>query len=146
MVVFTICEAYLIGFSCAVINDGTIVIMAAFMTAAIVLALTLYAVFTKTDFTACGGIICVIGAAFLMFGLFSFLFGPTLHLIYCIIGVVIFGVYLIFDTQYIVGGKNRRFTIDKEDYIIGAIILYLDIINIFMYLLQILAALKGDSN
>jgi FtsH-binding integral membrane protein len=72
--------------------------MAAFMTAGIVVALTIYAMTTKTDFTVCGGALFIIGAGFCLFGLFSFMFGPTMHLIFCIIGVIIFGFYLIFDT------------------------------------------------
>ena len=68
------------------------------MTAAIVLALTLYAMLTKTDFTVWAGLLFVVGAAFLMFGFFSFLFGPTMQLVYCVLGVILFGVYLIFDT------------------------------------------------
>jgi FtsH-binding integral membrane protein len=78
LLAFTICEAYTVGFVCATVKDGFIVLTAAVMTAAIAIALTLYAVFTKTDFTACGGIITVLGAAFLLFSLFSFLFGPTM--------------------------------------------------------------------
>ena len=46
----------------------------------------------------------VIGCAFMILSLFSFLFGPTMRLIYCGLGVIVFGLYLIFDTQYIVGG------------------------------------------
>ena len=126
------------GFTCARVNDGLIVLAAAFMTAAIVIGLTIYALTTKTDFTACGGVICVIGCAFLIFSLFAFMFGPTMHLIFCVLGVIIFGIYLVFDTQYIAGGKHRKYTISKEDYILGALILYIDIINIFIYLLEIL--------
>jgi FtsH-binding integral membrane protein len=40
------------------------------------------------------------------------------------------------------GGK--RYELDIDDYIVGAIILYTDIITIFIYLLQILGG--GGSN
>ena len=49
------------------------------------------------------------------------------------LGVFLFGVYLIFDTQLIMGGKRYELSID--DYVVGALILYLDIIMIFLYLL-----------
>ena len=49
------------------------------------------------------------------------------------LGVFLFGVYLIFDTQLVMGGKRYELCID--DYIVGALILYLDIIMIFLYLL-----------
>jgi FtsH-binding integral membrane protein len=68
------------------------------MTAGIVIALTMYAFFTKTDFTVCGGTLFVIGASLLFFGLFCFLFGEVLRMIYCVCGVILFGIYLIVDT------------------------------------------------
>lgn len=43
----------------------------------------------------------------------------------------------------IVGGK-RKYTLGHDDYILAAIILYLDIINIFLYLLEILKGLTDD--
>lgn len=137
LLVFTVLEAYGIAFTCARVDPLT-VLAAASMTAAVVVGLTLYAVFTKTDFTMCGGAIAIIGCAFLVFSLFSFLFGSTMRLIYCVIGVIVFGFYLIFDTQYIVGGKNRKYSIDKDDYILGAMILYIDIINIFLFILDLM--------
>ena len=101
LLAFTLLEAYTVAFVCATVKEPLIVVAAAFMTAAIVIALTAYAVFTKTDFTACGGTITVIGCAFVIFSLFSFLFGPTMHLIYCILGVVIFGIYLVFQAFFL---------------------------------------------
>jgi FtsH-binding integral membrane protein len=56
-------------------------------------------------------------------------------MIICGIAVVIFSFYLLFDTQLIMGGK--RYEIEIDDYILGAIILYTDIITIFLYLLRI---------
>lgn len=130
---FTFCESYIVAFACAAVNDGQIVLMAAFMTAAMVGGLTLYAFTTKSDFTICGGMLFVVSACFLMMGLFMFLFGPAMRLIYCTLGVILFGVYLVVDTQLVIGGK--RYEISSEDYVFGAIILYLDILNIFLYIL-----------
>ena len=53
---------------------------------------------------------------------------------YCAIGVLLFSIYLIVDTQLIVN-KNG---LSKEDYILGALILYMDIVTIFIYILQLL--------
>ena len=93
---------------------------------------------TKTDFTMMGSMLFSLGALFLVFSLFSVFFGPTMRLIYCVLGVVLFSFYLIFDTQLIIGGEDKYAMIGNDDYILGAIILYLDIINIFIYILQIL--------
>jgi FtsH-binding integral membrane protein len=98
MFAFTFCEAWVVAFVCAVVGDGKLVVAAAFMTAGIVVALTIYALTTKTDFTVCGGMIWCIAAVFCIFGLFSVFWGPQLRFIYCVIGVIIFSIYLIFDT------------------------------------------------
>jgi FtsH-binding integral membrane protein len=63
------------------------------------------------------------------------MFNRTLHLIYAYLAVILFSFYLLFDTQLIMGGK--RYQIDIDDYIMAAMILYLDIINIFLQLLKI---------
>jgi FtsH-binding integral membrane protein len=95
---FTFCEAYVVAYSCAAVDDPMIILTAAFMTAGMVVGLTVYAFLAKTDFTTFGGVLFVLGAAFCMFGLFSFLFGSTTRLIYCLLGVILFGVYLVMDT------------------------------------------------
>ena len=98
MFAFTICDAYTVAFICAVVNDSLLVVQAAFMTAALVVGLTIYAVTTKTDFTICGGFLFAVGSIFLVFSLFSLFFGSTMRLIYCTLGVILFSIYLIFDT------------------------------------------------
>lgn len=51
------------------------------------------------------------------------------------LGVLIFGLYLIFDTQLILGKGRHKLSID--DYVLGALILYIDIIMIFIYILSL---------
>lgn len=58
--------------------------------------------------------------------------------------VILFGVYLVYDTQLIIGDKDREISID--DYIIGAMMLYIDIIRIFIELLKILSIVKNNRN
>ena len=78
--------------------------MAAAMTAAVTLALTIYAMTTKTDFTVMGGIFFVLGMTLLMFAIFTWLIGNYwLYVMYCSLGVIVYGLYLIFDTQLIMG-------------------------------------------
>lgn len=119
-------------------TDGKfVVIIAATMTLAITLAATLYAMFTKTDFTTKWGIILVILCALLFLGIFSiFWYDRFLLILYCTLGVILFGIYLIIDTQLILGGKRLQFSID--DYAAAAMLLYIDIIQIFMYILAML--------
>ena len=108
------------------------------MTLAIVIGLTVYAIFTPTDFTVKWGIIVVICVAMLMLGIFSlFVWSPFLTNLYCSLGVILFGIYLVIDTQLIIGRSSLGLSMD--DHVIGALILYIDIIQIFLYILQLLS-------
>lgn len=96
---FTLCESVVVAFICSNVEDKSTVAIAAGMTAAMVTGLTLYAIFTKTDFTTCCGMIVVIMVVMLTFGILAIVSGSkTLHLIYCSIGVILFGLYIIIDT------------------------------------------------
>lgn len=69
------------------------------MTTGLVIGLTIYAWKTKTDFTVYGGILWTLGIALFMFMMFSFLFRTHFtSILYSSIIVVIFGIYLVFDT------------------------------------------------
>jgi FtsH-binding integral membrane protein len=45
--------------------------------------------------------------------------------------------FLVFDTQMIIGGKKRKIQMSPEEYIFGALQLYLDIVYIFMMILML---------
>ena len=76
MLAFTFCEAYIVSFVCAVITDKQVVVAAAFMTAALVVAITIYAMTTSEDFTYWGGLVSAMTGCFMMFGIFCFWMGP----------------------------------------------------------------------
>jgi FtsH-binding integral membrane protein len=103
----------------------------------VVSALTLYAIFTRTDFTIKWGIVIVLFMAMLFLGIFSWIaWTPFLNTLYCSLGLILFGIYIVIDTQLIMGGK--RFQLSMDDYVVGALLLYIDIIQIFLYILMIL--------
>lgn len=134
---FTLCEAYMVGLICG-LSDPETVIMAAFMTLAVTIALTIYAYKTESDFTMMGGLLFVFGAIMLLFGIFMlFTDNPFLHIIYCCFGVLLYSMYLIYDTQLIIGEKKNKLSID--DYIVGAMMLYTDIIGLFLNILELLS-------
>ena len=96
---FTFCEAYLVAYVCSAVNDPKVVMAAVFMTAGIVFALTLYSMFTKHDFTVCGGMMFILTIGLMVFGFVCYwLGGATMRLIYLFMGVCLFGLYLIIDT------------------------------------------------
>merc|ERR1712072_130928 len=111
------------------------------ITMGVVILLTLFACQTKYDFTGYGPFLM---AALLIFVVFFFIagfwlrFNKVYNLVYACIGVLIFSALLIYNTQMIVGGKNRKHQLGPDDYVFGALTLYLDIINLFMFILSII--------
>ena len=57
-------------------------------------------------------------------------------------GALVFMVYIVYDTQLMIGGKHK-YSLDPEEYVFAALNLYLDIINLFLYLLSIIGASKN---
>ena len=104
--------------------------------------LTLYAFQSKIDYTAKGGLFIISLLSFILFGIFNIFFkNNILQIIYSIVGAVIFSGYIVFDTQLIIGGKSK-YQLAPNDYIIGAISLYLDIINLFIFILNLTSATR----
>ena len=121
------------------VYDVDEVMMALGITVVVVLGLTLFALQTKIDFTAMGGILMVAVLCLMMFGFFALIFrsNPIVNIVYASLGAFIFGVYIIFDTQLMMGGKHK-YALDPEEYIFASLNLYLDVINLFLFILQII--------
>ena len=127
------------------------VLLAAVATAGATIGLTLYAMTTKRDFTeftdyfygtyfysvgfGCSifcVIVCltIIDIFFIRTTFESKLIAFAFACIYC--------AYLLIDTQLILGGKHKNLSLDN--YVLGAVILYIDIIGLFLELLRILGS------
>lgn len=134
--------AALVGLSLSsifLVYTGQSVVRTFFVTAASFGALSLYGYTTKRDLSAMG--------SFLMMGLFGliiasvvniFLGSTALQFAISVIGVLIFAGLTAYDTQSI---KEMYFEGDASDtqgrkIVMGALRLYLDFINMFMFLLQ----------
>jgi len=63
-----------------------------------------------------------------------------LTVLYCYVGVMLFSIYLMYDIQLIIGGKSPLYRFSLESYVLGALALYVDIINIFAMLLTLFSA------
>ena len=125
------------------VYTGTSIAEAFFATAAGFLALSLYGYTTKRDLSGFGTflIMGVVGL-FVAMLLNMFLRSPALNLGISAIGVLIFAGLTVYDTQKI---KSIYFTVAgngeamAKTAVIGALNLYLDFINMFMFLLRFLA-------
>ena len=58
-------------------------------------------------------------------------------------GAVVFSLYLVYDTQLLMGGKHR-YSISPEEYIFAALSIYLDVLNIFLYILMIVGGARTE--
>jgi len=132
---FTATEGFLVGVICSTYTLNS-VMYAVIATGLLVGCLTLYAITTKSDFTGMGVYLFAALVVLLIFGLFCWLFPfPFMEKVYCCLGILIFSFYLIFDTQLIMGNGELRLGIDDSVY--AALNLYLDIIQLFLYILQL---------
>ncbi|XP_075259603.1 protein lifeguard 1-like [Convolutriloba macropyga] len=141
LIIFTLLFGSFLGvIACS--EDTDIVLFALGITVVVVIAVSLFACQAKVDFTSWIGVMFVISLVFFAFGiLMIFFYNRILTIVYGCIGALIFTVYLAIDTQIVMGGK--RYELNEEDWIQGAIILYMDICYIFMYIMIAAGAIKG---
>ncbi|CAF0892185.1 unnamed protein product, partial [Brachionus calyciflorus] len=141
LMVFTVLESILIGCISAQYKTDTIFI-ALGVTAVVVIALTIFAFQTKIDFTGFGIYLFVFALILMLFGLVAIILRSNLlHILYAAFGAGLFSMYLIFDTQLMIGGKHK-YSISPEDYIFAALNIYVDIINLFLLILRLVSAAK----
>jgi FtsH-binding integral membrane protein len=97
--IFTITEAFTFAYI-TTFYDAVSCIIAAGLTAGVTVVLTLYAIFTKTDFTVCGQMMWVITTVAIMLSLFTMFLSVNnvMHTLLAGVFVIIYGLYLIFDT------------------------------------------------
>jgi len=136
---FTLLEAGTIGIVVA-FYDTAIVLQALLITLGVFFGLTLFTLQSKWDFSGMapflfGGLI-----ALLMTGVVGIFipFSKTFDLIYAIGGSILFSGYVVFDT-YMIFNK-----LSADEFILGAISLYLDFINLFLNILRVLNNVNHD--
>ncbi|XP_043288245.1 protein lifeguard 1-like [Venturia canescens] len=139
LTIFTLAEGVLLA-SISSAYQADAVLMAVGITAVVCLGLTIFAFQTKWDFTAMHSVLFVALLILMLFGILAiFIHGKTMTLIYASLGAFVFSMYLVYDTQMMVGG-NHKYSISPEEYIFAALNLYLDVVNIFLYILTIIGA------
>ena len=100
--------------------------------------LSLFAMNTSRDFSAMGKMLFIALIVIVVASLINiFLGSPLLQLAVASIGAILFSAFILYDTQNIIRGAY-------ETPIEGAIALYLDFLNLFVSLLQILGIFGSD--
>eukprot|EP00200_Dunaliella_tertiolecta_P017200 CAMPEP_0202409954 /NCGR_PEP_ID=MMETSP1128-20130828/18084_1 /ASSEMBLY_ACC=CAM_ASM_000463 /TAXON_ID=3047 /ORGANISM="Dunaliella tertiolecta, Strain CCMP1320" /LENGTH=239 /DNA_ID=CAMNT_0049015389 /DNA_START=61 /DNA_END=780 /DNA_ORIENTATION=+ len=143
LALFTASEGLLVGYASSTYKTD-LVVQAFGMTAAVSAGLTLYALKSRHDFTSMGGFLYSMLLS-LVFGMFLNLFlgVPAMSLFLSMGGAALFSVYLIYDVQMLMGGTHK-FSLSPDEYIFGAIAIYLDIINLFLHILRILGSNRNN--
>ena len=107
LLIFTLGEAYLVSSICSfyALSQPEVLIFAGLGTVLITLTCTIYAFITKTDFTLMGSFMWILCASVLILVIFTWWLKWKLFLYNFVIAlcIFIFGIFLIFDTQLIVG-------------------------------------------
>jgi len=137
----TLSESYLVSFIVQA-YDEKVVVMALFATASVVSTLTIYAMTTKNQLEYFHGFIAMgVGAMFSLCLMSFFLGGNGTQYLISIIAALLSGLYLIYDIKLIMGNDRKQIGVD--DYILASIMIYMDVIRIFIEILKILDKLQG---
>lgn len=151
--IFTLAESVLVGFVCISYTQESILI-AMGLTLFVVFALTLFACQTSIDFTGFGpylfcalcvlmGFSFIVMMAAMLGGADSEAF-DTMRLVYAACGALLFSMYIIYDTQLILGGKHNKNQFSIDDYAFAAVNIYVDIIQLFVYILELFGDRKDS--
>ncbi|XP_043247769.1 protein lifeguard 4-like [Colletes gigas] len=133
LTLFTLSKAYTVAILVSM-YEVTTVLQALFLTLTVVVGLTIYAFQGKRQPSiSISGLF--IGLWILLLGGFMqiFLQNSLLELTLGITGAILMSMFIIFDTRLMMH------TLSPEEYILATINIYLDIINLFMYVLRILS-------
>ncbi|XP_005093726.1 protein lifeguard 4 [Aplysia californica] len=134
--VFTLMEAYAIGVVVTFYKVPS-VIEAFMLTVGLFVGLTLYTLQSKKDFTSwhAPAMMCL-WTLFIASLIQILLPVSAMHMAISVCGAALFCVFIVIDTHLIMA------KLSPEEYILGAINLYMDILNLFLYILRILGERK----
>lgn len=137
LTLFTLAESYTIGIIVSMYDVAT-VLEALFITLTVMIGLTVFTFQSKRDLSiSSSGLF--IGLWILLLGGFMQIFiqSTKLEFALCIAGAVIMSIFIVYDTRLLMH------TLSPEEYILATINIYLDVINLFLYILRILAISKN---
>jgi modulator of FtsH protease len=119
-------------------NGSNIIILATIGTLSTMAGCSIYAMNTKKDFSRFGGALTgAIIAIMILYIIDMFLQVPVVHLVIAAVAVIVFSAFLIYDVLSIV--QNR-----SKNYVLSTLDVYLDIINIFSLLTDIIGLSSRD--
>ena len=113
---------------------GSIIPVATASTAAVFGGLSIYVHISKQDFSFLGGFLFMGLIGMLVVGLASMFFHlPLTGTVFSIFGVLLFSGFILYDTS------NLLHRYDDHQYVAATLGLYLDIVNLFLFILRLLS-------
>ncbi|XP_019899715.1 protein lifeguard 2a isoform X2 [Esox lucius] len=130
--IFTLAMSYMAGML-ASYHNTEVVMLCVGITALVCLSITLFCFQTKVDFTSYHGLLFSLMMVLMVTGLllvFTAPYGyiPWLQTAYAGLGALVFTLLLM---------GNRRYALSPEEHVFGALCLYMDVVYIFFFLLQL---------
>lgn len=111
---------------------GQVVLAAFSITAIIFVSLTLFTLQSRINFNFLGVGLCCGLFILLLWGLINAIFGWRLTFLYSLFGALLFCGYILYDTSALMHNLSY------DDYIVAALSLYLDVLNLFLFILSLL--------
>ncbi|XP_025258416.1 protein lifeguard 4 isoform X1 [Theropithecus gelada] len=133
---FTLLEALTVAVV-VTFYDVYIILQAFILTTTVFFGLTVYTLQSKRDFSKFGaGLFALLWILCLSGFLKLFFYSETMELVLAAAGALLFCGFIIYDTH------SLMHKLSPEEYVLAAISLYLDIINLFLHLLRFLEAVN----
>lgn len=132
---FTVMQSITIGYICAMYYEagyGDIVVQAFAITCALFIGLTIFTIQSKINWNFMGVGLFACLFVLMIWGAFLPLFGGPSY-VYSLFGAIVFCLLIIYDTH-----RLCKMYMGADEYILAAVDLYLDFINLFLYMLQLL--------
>lgn len=134
--IWTLTETHLVSL-CAFRYEPTTICLAIGATAGITALIALLVWCTNFDFSKLLPVMSMVLLVWVLVTAIGFFFGFRWNVIVkSSIGCTIFTIFLAIDLKMVVGGGKHKY--EADDYILAALNIYMDIIQIFLYILQCL--------
>jgi protein lifeguard len=121
--------------------DSDVLVQSVIITMSITIGCSIFVHVTDINLHDMGGMLfsCLWGMIIASIVFIFFPPGHIINIVYSVLGIILFTAYILFDTSEM---RTQQYT-DEDAYIEIAVSIYLDIINLFLYILKLIDELKG---
>jgi FtsH-binding integral membrane protein len=140
----TLCISYMLAFICQFYTEASI-FKALVITILVTVGLTGFTIVYKPKMSLVIGCIVVVALGIigvLMLFLFTWATGGNVAgilYLYYFLGVIFYGLFLVFDVLRL---TKKKYGLSVDDYVFAALMIYLDIINLFLEILRLVGNRK----